>query len=79
MKKYFLLLITLALLSSSNAQDTIRVGNLVIVKSLKDSIEVNHYTPKTKRVDFSYPKARKYNNIETGPVILIGILALLII
>jgi hypothetical protein len=64
MKKYFLLLITLALLSSSNAQDTIRVGNLVIVKSLKDSIEVNHYTPKTKRVDFSYPKARKYNNIE---------------
>ncbi|MFZ9303381.1 MAG: hypothetical protein ACO239_08430 [Sediminibacterium sp.] len=64
MKKYFLLLNILVLFSSSYAQDTIRVGNLVIVKPIKDSVEVNYYTPKTKRVDFSYRKPRKYNNID---------------
>ena len=64
MKKYYLLLNILVLFTSSYAQDTIRVGNLVIVKPIKDSVEVNHYTPKTKRVEFSYPKAKKYNNID---------------
>jgi len=64
MKKYYLLLNILVLFTSSYAQDTIRVGNLVIVKPIKDSVEVNHYTSKTKRVELSYPKAKKYNNID---------------
>jgi len=63
MKKYFLLLITLALLSSSNAQDTIRVGNLVIVKPIQDSIVQSHYASSIKR-EISYPRIKKFNNTD---------------
>ncbi len=63
MKKYFLLLITLALLSSSNAQDTIRVGNLVIVKPIQDSLSQRHYSSRIKR-EISYPKSKKFNNTD---------------
>jgi hypothetical protein len=63
MKKYFLLLITLALLITSNAQDTIRVGNLVIVKPFQDSLCQSLYTPRIKR-EISYPKIKKFNNTD---------------
>ncbi len=63
MKKYFLLLITLALLITSNAQDTIRVGNLVIVKPFQDSLSQSHYAPRIKR-EISYPKIKKFNNTD---------------
>ncbi len=63
MKKYFLLLNTLFFFATSNAQDTIRVGNLVIVKPVKDSISVEQYTPK-KKADISFTKRRKYDNID---------------
>ncbi|MFZ9146808.1 MAG: hypothetical protein ACO21H_06120, partial [Sediminibacterium sp.] len=62
MKKYFLLLNTLFFFATTNAQDTIRVGNLVIVKPVKDSISVEQYTPK-KKADISFTKRRKYDNI----------------
>ena len=52
----------LVLFASSYAQDTIRVGNLVIVKPVKDSISIEQYTAK-KKVDISFTKKRKYNNI----------------
>ncbi len=63
MKKYLLFIFALALLSSSNAQDTIRVGNLVIVKPIKDSLTQGHYTPRIKR-EISYPKIKKFNNTD---------------
>lgn len=63
MKKYFLLLITLALLITSNAQDTIRVGNLVIVKPIQDSLSQSHYSSRIKR-EISYPKIKKFNNTD---------------
>jgi hypothetical protein len=63
MKKYFLLLITIALFVTSNAQDTIRVGNLVIVKPFQDSLSQSHYTPRIKR-EISYPKIKKFNNTD---------------
>jgi hypothetical protein len=62
MKKYFILLNTLFIFATANAQDTIRVGNLVIVKPVKDSIILEQYTPK-KKVDISFTKKRKYDNI----------------
>jgi hypothetical protein len=39
------------------------VGNLVIVKPVKDSISVEQYTPK-KKADISFTKRRKYDNID---------------
>ena len=63
MKKYFLLLIIIALFVTSNAQDTIRVGNLVIVKPFQDSLSQSHYTPRIKR-EISYPKIKKFNNTD---------------
>jgi hypothetical protein len=63
MKKYFLLLITIALFVTSNAQDTIRVGNLVIVKPFQDSLSQSRYTPRIKR-EISYPKIKKFNNTD---------------
>lgn len=61
MKSFFLLLNALFIFTLSNAQDTIRVGNLVIVKPIQDSVTVTQYTPK-KRATVSYPARRKYNN-----------------
>lgn len=61
MKSFFLLLNALFIFTLSNAQDTIRVGNLVIVKPVQDSVTVTQYTPK-KRATVSYPARRKYNN-----------------
>lgn len=63
MKKYFLLLSTIFLCTYNYAQDTIRVGNLVIVKPLKDSVEQRQYTPPPKKVELASIKKRKYNNI----------------
>jgi len=62
MKKYFLLLDVLFFFAPVNAQDTIRVGNLVIVKPIKDSIREEQYTPK-KKADISFTKKKKYDNI----------------
>ena len=61
MKSFFLLLNALFIFTLSNAQDTIRVGNLVIVKPIQDSVTVTQYTTK-KRATVSYPARRKYNN-----------------
>lgn len=61
MKKVFLIINLLLLIHFVNAQDTIRVGNLVIVKPIQDSVTVTQYTPK-KRATVSYPARRKYNN-----------------
>lgn len=61
MKSFFLLLNALFIFTLSNAQDTIRVGNLVIVKPIQDSVTVTQYTPK-KRATVSNPARRKYNN-----------------
>ena len=63
MKSFFLLLNALFIFTLSNAQDTIRVGNLVIVKPVKDSITENTFTTKNKVVNFSTPKTRKFDNI----------------
>lgn len=64
MKKFFLLINAILLFTIVNAQDTIRVGNLVIVKPVKDSITGNTFTTKNKAVNISYPKIRKFNNID---------------
>ena len=50
MKKYFLIITAILLFTIVNAQDTIRVGNLVIVKPVKDSITENTFTTKNKVV-----------------------------
>lgn len=62
MRKYFLLLNTLFFFATANAQDTIRVGNLVIVKPVKDSVIVEQYAPR-KKANISFTKNRKYDNI----------------
>lgn len=64
MKKYFLFINALVLFTYSYAQDTLRVGNLVIVKSNKDSLEISRYTAPKSKVEIRYPKIKKYNNID---------------
>lgn len=63
MKKVFLIINLLLLIHLVNAQDTIRVGNLVIVKPVNDTIEVEHYAPR-KKVNVSFRNTRKYNNTD---------------
>jgi hypothetical protein len=62
MKKYFLLINALLIFATANSQDTIRVGNLVIVKPVKDSVIVEQYATR-KKADISFTKNRKYDNI----------------
>ncbi len=63
MKKYFLFINLLVLFNLVNAQDTIRVGNLVIVKPINDTVEVEKYMPR-KKAKISYRTTRKFNNID---------------
>ena len=63
MKKYFFLINTFLIFATAYSQDTIRVGNLVIVKPVNDSVKVERYTPR-KRPNISFTKNRKFNNID---------------
>ena len=63
MKKYFLFINLLVLFNLANAQDTIRVGNLVIVKPINDTVEVEKYMPR-KKAKIRYRTTRKFNNID---------------
>lgn len=63
MKKYLLFINLLVLFNLANAQDTIRVGNLVIVKPINDTVEVEKYMPR-KKAKISYRTTRKFNNID---------------
>ena len=63
MKKYFLLINTFLIFATAYSQDTIRVGNLVIVKRANDSVREARYTPR-KKANVSFTKTRKFNNID---------------
>ena len=63
MKKYFFLINTFLTFATAYSQDTIRVGNLVIVKRANDSVREAGYTPR-KKANVSFTKTRKFNNID---------------